>query len=153
MGFFEDIADEFKKAKPPEKALIAGAGIAVVGIAWYLHTKNSSSASPVQSSGSTTGSPLPQQGLQIFPYGSTPILGSNGQPVAVIAPPTTNQNPTNNPVNNPIVAQPPAMVSGGPISQTGQNIPINSYNPSTQAIPLAKMQTTQLASTYAARRP
>jgi hypothetical protein len=115
MGVMEDTYDEFKKAKTPEKVVIVGASIGVVAIALYLHNKSKSTASPATSTtGQTTST---AQGLQTFPFGSTPVLDNSGNPVAVIGPPP----PTPTPTPTPGPPGPPSK-SGGPL------IPLGYYN-------------------------
>lgn len=120
MGVFADTYDEFKKASPTEKVVIGGASIAVLGIGVYLYYKNkSNTASPATSTtGQTTST---AQGLQTFPYGSSPVLDSSGNPVAVIGPPpsTTTTTTTTPP--------PGGTTTTHPSSSTGPLIPSGTY--------------------------
>lgn len=51
MGWISDLGDEWKKAKTPEKVLIVGIVVAVVGIALYERNKNAAAGQPAQASG------------------------------------------------------------------------------------------------------
>ena len=75
MGVFEDTYEELKKAKPPEKALIIGGALAIVGVALYLHSK-SSSAQPFQAA--TPASSGQQSGAQSGGWGT---VGPNQTPI------------------------------------------------------------------------
>lgn len=120
MGFMEDTLDEFKKGSKTEKVVIVGAVLGVAAIALYIHNKSASNAaSPATSTtGQTTST---AQGLQTFPYGSSPVLDSSGNPVAVIGPPPqaptqptgTPVPPTGTPTSHP-------SSSGGPLIPYGQ---------------------------------
>jgi hypothetical protein len=117
MGFLEDTLDEFKKGSKTEKIVIVGAVLGVAGIAWYIHSKSTSgAASPATSTtGQTTST---AQGLQTFPYGSSPVLDSSGNPVAVIGPPPPTQ-PTGTPVPPGGTTTPHPSAGGGPLIPSG----------------------------------
>jgi hypothetical protein len=119
MGVLSDTYDEFKGAKTPEKVMIVGASIGVVAIAFYLHHKNSTASPATSTTGQTTST---AQGLQTFPFGSTPVLDSSGNPVAVIGPPAATPTPTPTPKPTPTPGKGPPSKSGGPL------IPYGYYN-------------------------
>lgn len=82
-----DVIDEFKHAKPPEKAVIIGVIVLVVGIAIYWRSKIASSATttttvgnggPTASSGGGSASTLPSVNTS---NGQVPILPSGTNPV------------------------------------------------------------------------
>ena len=104
MGVMEDTVGEFKQAKTPEKVLIIGGSIAVLGIALYLHSKS-------QNQGATgTGGPAaPTSGwgtvgpnqTPILPAGYQPTYDPNGNLVGYSPIPTPTPTPTPTPKPGP----------------------------------------------------
>jgi hypothetical protein len=87
MGALEDTFNEFKHAKPPEKALIIAAIVGIVGIAlyWRIRTMSSStSQGTVGTAVSTTpaaASPyptIPSGQVPVLPSGTSPVYGPSG---------------------------------------------------------------------------
>jgi hypothetical protein len=101
MGETGDILQEFKNAKPPEKAVIVLGGLAVVGIGIYLYTKGNAAASAANAAtgstsatGQAAGYPT-ANGVPVLPGGTNPLYDPNGNLVGYQNQPTTgNQGPT-----------------------------------------------------------
>jgi len=83
-----DLTNEWKHAKPPEKAFIVIAVLGVAGIAYYVYTKNQGAATsttnaPGASTAGTTGATTDNGtgGIPTIPQGSTPILPAGYSPI------------------------------------------------------------------------
>ena len=106
MGVLGDTAEEFKKAKTPEKVLIIGGSIAVLGIALYLRSKSSQSQGATGTGGpaaptSGWGTVGPNQ-TPIEPGGYCPDFDPNGnligfKPCGTAPAPTPTPTPTPKP--------------------------------------------------------
>jgi hypothetical protein len=108
-----DLIQEFKNAKPPEKAVIIGGVVAIVGIAWYLHSKSQASQGATgqgdQSATQSQVSGWPTVGpnqTPVLPQGYNPIFDPSGNLVGYG--PST---PT--PSTNVIVSSKPTQYLGG----------------------------------------
>ena len=149
-----DLTHEWKTAKPPEKAFIVIAVLAVAGIAYYVYTKNQGAATsttnaPGASTAGTTGATTDNGtgGIPTIPQGSTPILPSGyspiydasgnvvgyqqgGQALTGTQPaPSTSTTPTAN-TTPPMPSLTPAQAQ-----QTGQLLPLPSGNQGTVGLP------------------
>lgn len=113
MAALGDVFTEFKNAKPPEKILIIGAGVAVVLVAIYLYKNRqtttgttTTSSSPASSGTSNSG----QASIPLFPSGTTVGTDTSGQPTYGILPPTTTSTPTQS-GGNPIIGSSPTQTN------------------------------------------
>jgi len=126
MAELGDLMKEWRDAKPPEKLLIVGISVAAVGIAIYIHSKTSSTASatPTNPVGGTAGAP------GTIATGGTP---SNGQPVApgTPTPPTGTKTPA--PVHLPVKTPTPVHTPTG----TKTPAPVKKITPVMVAHPVA----------------
>jgi len=89
-----DLTNEWKHAKPPEKAFIVIAVVAVAGIGYYAYTQNKNAGTnttnaPGQNTGTaggggqTSGFPtIPQGQTPVLPPGISPVYDANGNVVA-----------------------------------------------------------------------
>lgn len=101
MGVFADVTGEFKQAKPQEKTLIIIGVVVVLGVAYYLYSKQQatgSQAAPLQPGGPTTqppraGYPETSQGTPTVPFGTNPIYDQSGNLVGWQSPNPNNQQP------------------------------------------------------------
>jgi len=129
MAELGDLMKEWRDAKPPEKLLIVGISVAAVGIAIYIHSKTSSTASatPTNPVGGTAGAP------GTIATGGTP---SNGQPVApgTPTPPTGTKTPA--PVHLPVV-DPPIKTPVKTPTGTKTPAPVKRITPVMVAHPVA----------------
>jgi len=150
-----DLTNEWKHAKPPEKAFIVLAALAVAGIGIYVYTKNQGAAtsttnapgaSTAGTTGATTGNGT-SGGIPTIPQGSTPILPSGyspiydasgnvvgyqqgGQALTGTQPsPSTSTTPTAN------TAPPTPSLTPAQAQQTGQLLPLPSGNQGTVGLP------------------
>jgi hypothetical protein len=132
MGVLGDTLTEFKSAKPTEKIFIVGGVIAVLGVAWYIHSQNAANASPAQAA---TGASSSLQGngatpagggiqtvptasggsVPILPPGLIPIFDSSGNLLGYQ--PTSGSNPTTTVTST---APTPPKATGGPLIASGQ---------------------------------
>jgi hypothetical protein len=137
LGVFGDTLNEFKQAKPQEKIIIIGASVAVVGIAWYIHSKNSQQTGPAQAATGAGTSSAGNQGLQYsagnYPYlpgGTQAITDSNGNLVGFQPGTGTGTGTTGSPgPAGPPGAQGPAgspgpIVAPGPFSGPQAGVPL-----------------------------
>ncbi len=105
-----DLIKEFKEAKPPEKAVIIGGILAIVGIAWYLHAKSQSN----QNTSNTGAAPTSQTAgypmagnSPVVPSGTNPLFDPSGNligwqnppPGGTPMPPPGPPTPTGQPAN------------------------------------------------------
>ena len=79
MAFFTDIFEDWHKATPRQKWLIAGVSVGVVGLALYLHHKSSQSQPTGTGTTGVAGSFQPSTGAPGTP-GSTNAPGAPGTP-------------------------------------------------------------------------
>ena len=140
-----DLTHEWKTAKPPEKAFIVIAILAVAGIAYYVYTKNQGAATstrnaPGASTAGTTGATTngTSGGIPTIPQGSTPILPSGYSPIYDASGNVVGyeQNATGN--------QPAPATSTTPTAGT---LPASVPTPSTPLTPAQAQQTGQLLPT------
>ena len=104
MGVLGDTLNEFKQAKPAEKAVIIGAIVGIVAIAAYIYwkhnnpnaqTANNSGSGSTDTSGAQLGFPtVPAGQTPVLPAGVSPVYDASGNVVAyspggVVAPPST----------------------------------------------------------------
>jgi len=145
-----DLTNEWKHAKPPEKAFIVIAVLAVGGIGYYVYTQNknagtSTTNAPGQNTGTsggggqTSGFPtIPQGQTPVLPPGISPIYDANGNVIAygpsgtpsapgatgTQAPPTTTPPTDTGNLSSGIVTQyinPPSGMNGNvPTIKTAQ---------------------------------
>ena len=137
-----DLTNEWKHAKPPEKAFIVIAVLAVGGIGYYVYTQNKGAAAsttnaPGQNTGTsggggqTAGFPtIPQGQTPVLPPGVTPVYDANGNVVAystggTTQPPTAQTPPAPSvtppaPTGTPYFL-PPGFIPNPPNPATGMN--------------------------------
>jgi len=150
-----DLTHEWKTAKPPEKAFIVIAVVAVAGIAYYVYTRNQGAATsttnaPGASTAGTTGATTDNGtgGIPTIPQGSTPILPAGyspiydasgnvvgyqqgGQALTGTQPaPATSATPTTGTTPPPAPQLTPAQAQ-----QTGQLLPLPSGTQGTVGLP------------------
>lgn len=105
-----NLLEEFKQAKPPEKAVIVAGVVAVVGVGVYLfmRSKSTGGATPTDSSstsstGQTAGYPT-AGGYPVLPSGVTPQFDPNGNLISYQNPPAPGTTPTTTPATTPTPA-------------------------------------------------
>jgi hypothetical protein len=129
MGVLGDTLEEFRQAKTPEKVFIVGGIVAVIGVAWYIHSQNSANNPAQAATGASSslqgGGATPSGGIQtvptanggqvpILPPGLTPIFDSTGQLLGY-------QPTPSNPVTTVTSTAPtPPKSGGGPLIPFGK---------------------------------
>lgn len=136
MGVLEDTIDEFKRAKPPEKVVIIGGSVAVLGIALYLHNRSQAQQPATGATPATASAPQgsQQSGWATVPQGSTPILPNGYQPIydpngnLVGYGPTPPGGGSPSPAPSPQPGGPPIGPPIPPPGPSGPLIPLGQYN-------------------------
>lgn len=125
MGAIGDVTSEFKNAGPKEKAVIIIAVVGVVGVAFYLYTKQrGSTAAPSAGSSSEPMAGYPLAGsTPVLPAGVNPLYDPNGNLIAFQNPTPTVPSPP--PTPTPPVGGLPGGSTNGP--PKGPSQPANWY--------------------------